>query len=96
MSRTVVDSGSAAGNEHDIAGGPQTGSIVSIAVNNVQYEIHRGRQTVAAIKTAGQVPLADDLEQIVDNKLVRLPDEGAVTIKGGEMFVSHPKDSASS
>jgi hypothetical protein len=75
---------------------PETGPLVHITVNNVQYEIHRGRQTVAAIKTAGKVPLADDLEQVIDNKLVPLADDGAVTIKGGEVFVSHPKDSGSS
>jgi hypothetical protein len=83
-------------NEHGKGDGPQTGPIVIITVNNVQREIHRGRQTVADIKTAGKVPLADDLEQVVDNKLVPLADGGAVTIKGGEVFVSHPKDSGSS
>jgi len=72
------------------------GPAVTITVNNMQYPIHRGHQTVSAIKTAGKVSLADDLEQVVDGKLVPLLDNGAVTIKGDEMFVSHPKDSASS
>ena len=72
------------------------GPNVSVTINNVEKEIHRGRQTVAEIKNAGNVPLADDLEQVIDGKLTLLPDDGAVTIKGGEVFVSHPKDSGSS
>ncbi len=75
---------------------PETGPIVEIKVNGKAYPIHRGRQTVAAIKSAGKVPLADDLEQVVDGRLVPLPDDGSVTIKGHEVFVSHPKDSGSS
>jgi hypothetical protein len=84
------------GDDHGNGDGPQTGPMVIITVNNVKLQIHRGHQTVSAIKTAGKVPLADDLEQVVDNKLVPLPDDGAVTIKGDEVFVSHPKDSGSS
>lgn len=74
---------------------PETGPTVHITVNNAQHEIHRGRQSVAAIKTAGGVPLADDLEQVQDGKLTLLPDDGAVTIKGGERFISHPKTGGS-
>lgn len=75
---------------------PQTGPEVKITINNVEKTIHRGHQTVADIKTLGGVPLADDLEQLVDGVLTLLPDGGSVTIKGGEVFISHPKDSASS
>ena len=71
---------------------PQHGPIVTIVINNNDVEVHRGRRTVAEIKQAGNVPLADDLEQIIDGKLDPLPDDGAVTIKGCEKFVSHPKD----
>lgn len=75
---------------------PQHGPTVTIKVNGIDRPIHRGRQTVEKIKNAGQVPLADDLEQVIDGKLTPLRDDGAVTIKGGEVFVSHPKDSGSS
>jgi len=74
---------------------PEEGPEVTITVNNVPRLIHRGRRTVAEIKTVGGVPQADDLAQVIDGKLVPLPDDGAVTIKGREVFVSHPKDSAS-
>lgn len=72
------------------------GPMVNITINNVKHEIHRGHQTVITIKTVGKVPLADDLEEVVDKKLIPLPDDGAITLKGGEIFVSHPKDSGSS
>lgn len=72
------------------------GPTVTISINNREYSIHRGRETVIEIKKTGNVPLADDLEQVIDGKLTPLPDDGAVTIKGGERFISHPKDSGSS
>jgi hypothetical protein len=71
-------------------------SFVQIKVNNVEYQIHRGRQTVAEIKTAAGVPLADVLNQVVNEQLVPLTDDGAITLKGDEVFISHPRDSASS
>jgi hypothetical protein len=75
---------------------PQTGPTVTITINGTEKSIHRGRQKVAEIKALGGVPLADDLEQVIDGKLVPLSDDGAVTIKGGEVFLSHPKDSGAS
>jgi hypothetical protein len=72
------------------------GPDVHITIGLNEYVIHRGSQTVVAIKTLGHVPLADDLEQIVNQQLTLLPDDGRVTIKGGEIFVSHPKDSGAS
>ena len=72
------------------------GPEVQITVNNEHPHVHRGRQTVAAIKLAGKVPLADDLVQVTNRKLEPLPDDGSVTIKGGEHFISHPKEAGSS
>lgn len=71
-------------------------SIVTITINNTGFSIHRGRQSVGEIKETGGIPKADVLDQIVEGKLVELDDNGAVTIKGGEQFISHPRDSASS
>ena len=70
--------------------------IVTIKVNTIDRDIHRGRQPVSEIKRVGEVQQADELAQVVDGKLVPLDDSGAVTIKGGEVFVSHPRDSSSS
>lgn len=75
---------------------PEHGPIVEIEVDNKLVDIHRGRRTVEEIKTAGGVPLAYDLEQVIHGKLTLLPDDGSVTIKGGEKFISHPKDSQAS
>lgn len=69
---------------------------VTITINNEEYSIHRGRQSVSEIKGIGGIPQADVLEQLIDGQLVELDDNGAVTIKGGEQFISHPRDSASS
>jgi hypothetical protein len=74
----------------------ETGPIVKITINSKPKEIHRGRNTVAEIKKLGDVPAADELEQVIGGKLTPLPDDGAVTIKGGEVFISHPRDSGSS
>ena len=75
---------------------PEKGPFVTITINNIPKRIHRGRATVAEIKALGGVPAADELEQVINGKLMPLPDDGAVTIKGGEIFISHPRDSGSS
>ena len=69
--------------------------VVGITINNVSKEIHRGRRTVVEIKTVGEVPLNHMLEQLIDGKLTPLDDNGSLVIKGGETFISHPKDGAS-
>jgi hypothetical protein len=84
--------------------GPQTGDerehrqdTVSIKINDKPVDIHRGRQTVAEIKRLGGVPAADELAQATEGQPLKpLADDGSVVIKGGEEFVSYPKDSSSS
>jgi hypothetical protein len=71
-------------------------AFVEITVDSKKVRIHRGRQTVAHIKEVGGVPKDYDLDQIVDGKLVPLGDNDSVVIKSEEVFVSHPKDGASS
>lgn len=75
---------------------PEHGPLVTIEVDNEPVQIHRGHKTVVEIKMAGRVPLAYDLEQVIHGKLILLTDDGAVTLKGGEKFISHPKDSQAS
>ena len=69
---------------------------VTITVNDVQREIHRGRQSVSEIKQIGEVPLNYMLEQLIEGKLTQLDDNGSVVIKGEEIFIGHIKDGASS
>jgi hypothetical protein len=80
------------GHGKEISQGPE----VMIRVNSTTFKIHRGHRTVSEIKTVAGVPLADDLDQVVCGKLIPLADDGALVIKGGEEFISHPKDGASS
>lgn len=71
--------------------------MVSVKVNNVPVQIHRGRQAVSEIKRLGGVPGADELAHVVEGQpLMPIADDGFVVIKGGEEFVSYPKDSSSS
>jgi len=63
--------------------------FVDITINGDSFKIHRGRRSVNEIKVVGGVPIADKLEQVIDNKLVPLEDNASVVIKGGEEFKSH-------
>jgi hypothetical protein len=69
---------------------------VSVRINDNERFIHRGRETVVEIKKVGHVPIADDLEQIINGKLEPLADDASLTIHGGEQFISHPKGAGSS
>jgi hypothetical protein len=75
---------------------PEHGPNVVITVNGNQVPIHRGHQTVAHIKQVGGVAAAEELEQIIDGVFTPLPDGGGVTLKSGEVFVSHVRASAGS
>jgi len=61
--------------------------IVTIYVNDVSVAIHRGNQTVAEIKVAGNVPSTDIL-YLMPNYEIALNDNDKLTIKGGEQFKS--------
>lgn len=67
---------------------PQPGPDVQITVDDKPIPIHRGRQTVVDIKKAAGVPLANRLDQLVNGVLTGIDQEGAITIHGGEVFVS--------
>lgn len=69
---------------------------VIIYVNNTEVHLHRGRYDVATLKRLSSVPLADDLDELVDNKLKPIPDDATVQIEGCEVFISHVKDGGSS
>lgn len=70
---------------------------VSIKVDDKAVEIHRGRQPVSEIKRLGGVAAADELALVIEGQPLKpLPDDGSMVIKGGEEFVSYPKDSSSS
>lgn len=70
---------------------PQHGEFATITVNNQPYTIHRGHETVTAIKEVAGVPTAYQLDELIDGTFTPLKDDGSVTIKGGEQFMSYPK-----
>jgi hypothetical protein len=71
-------------------------NLVEIQVDKKEFKIHRGHTTVAEIKHVAGVPAAYDLDQLIDGTLHTLPDNGALVIKGQEVFYSHPKGGSSS
>ena len=75
---------------------PGRDCTVIIYVNNTEVHLHRGRYDVATLKRLSSVPLADDLDELVDNKLKPIPDDATVQIEGCEVFISHVKDGGSS
>lgn len=68
---------------------------VSVTIGECR-ELTRGRHSVADIKKKGEIPLAFELDEVICGKLTPLPDDGFVELKGGEMFVGHPRSSCSS
>ncbi|MBL8799388.1 MAG: hypothetical protein JNM56_36230 [Planctomycetia bacterium] len=69
---------------------------VTIHVNNEEVFLHPGRYAVATLKKLAGVPLADDLDELVECQLKPVPDDATVHIRGCEIFVSHIKDGGSS
>jgi hypothetical protein len=69
---------------------------VTITVDGQAYSIHRGHQPVSAIKAAAGVAQAYQLDQDISGVLTPIDQNGAVTIKGGEIFVSYPATGSSS
>ena len=84
--------------QHGEGHGDESGRdcTVIIYVNNKEVHLHRGRYDVATLKQLSGVPLADDLDELVGNKLKHVPDNATIPIEGCEVFVSHVKDGGSS
>lgn len=64
--------------------------MVEITIKDKTYTIHRGNEKVLAIKELGGINPNHVLVQIIDGQLKDLPNDGSVTIKGGEVFKCHP------
>jgi hypothetical protein len=70
--------------------------LVSITIDGKTFEVQRGQISVVALKQLAGVPAGYELEEVRHGKLVPLKDDAKVEIEGGEQFVSHPRDGASS
>ena len=75
---------------------PDTGPIVTIYVDDKPVKIHRGSQTIAAIKQEAGVALADQLQLETGDGLQKLDQNGSITLKGDERFQSFPATGKSS
>jgi hypothetical protein len=84
--------------QHEEGHGHEAGCVctVTIYVNNKEVHLHRGRYDVPTLKKLSGVPLADDLDELVGNKLKPVPDDATIHLEGCEVFISHPKDGGSS
>jgi hypothetical protein len=69
---------------------------VTITINGKPYELHQEKASVAELKKLAGIPLADVLVKIVNGQMVPLDDNAVVELHCGEVFVSHPRDNASS
>jgi cell division protein ZapA (FtsZ GTPase activity inhibitor) len=65
---------------------------VTVTINGKFYELTPGVHTVADIKKKAAIHATDRLDQDVNNVLTPLQQDGAVTIVGGEVFVSFPAE----
>jgi len=69
---------------------------VDVHVNNHKVFLQPGHYDVPTFKKVASVPLADDLEELVNCKLKPVPDDATVHIQGCEVFISHVKDGGAS
>jgi hypothetical protein len=69
---------------------------VKITINGKTYELHQAEASVKELKHLAGIPLADVLVKIVNSKMEQLDDNAVVELHCGEVFVSHPRDNASS
>ena len=70
--------------------------MVTITINGKAYELHQEKASVKELKQLAGIPLADVLVKIVNGQMVPLDDNAVVELHCGEVFVSHPRDNASS
>ena len=75
---------------------PQTGPTVTVTVDTFPKEVHRGSWIVADFKKAVGIDASRALDEVVSGELKPLEDNQRITIKGGEVFVSHARQGGSS
>ena len=82
--------------EHSEKEHPQPGPNVTVTVDTKPKVVHRGSWIVAEFKKAVGVDETRELDQVIDGEFKPLADKDRITIKGGEILVSHvPKGGSS-
>jgi hypothetical protein len=69
---------------------------VDVYVDTRRFVLQPGPYEVATFKKVCGIPLADDLDQLVNRKLKPIADDATIDIEGCEIFISHVKDGGSS
>jgi hypothetical protein len=80
--------------EFDLKLAPQ--SLVKITLDGKLHEVFKGDYLVGAFKSKLNVPADYELDEVINGEFKALNDEAKVDIKGGEVFVSHVRQGASS
>jgi len=75
---------------------PQTGPTVTVTVDTVEKHVHRGSWVVADFKKQVGVDPTRALDEVIGGEFKPLEDNQRITIKGGEVFVSHARQGGSS
>ncbi len=75
---------------------PQPGPNVTVTVDTKPKVVHRGSWIVAEFKKEVGVDDTRELDEVIDGEFKALANTDRITIKGGEVFVSHvPKGGSS-
>lgn len=75
---------------------PDTGKMVFITVDTIRKEVKRGSYIVSELKAAVGVDASKELDEVVGGEFRQLEDNQRITIKGGEIFISHARQGGSS
>lgn len=70
--------------------------LVTVTINGNAKQIHRGSDTVTELKVLLGVDAAQELDAVIGGEFKPLEDTQRLTIKGGEIFISHARRGGSS
>lgn len=73
---------------------PEQGQV-SITINGTELKTRPGQHRGADLKRLGNVPPEYELEQVVDGRFLPVGDEDKIHLRGGEIFVGHPRNCSS-
>lgn len=74
----------------------ETHEKVRVTVDSKPKEVEAGIYLVAEFKRLVGVDPSKELEEVIEGLLVPLADDAKITIKGGEVFVSHVRHGGAS
>jgi hypothetical protein len=75
---------------------PQPGPTVTVTVDTKLKTVHRGSWIVSEFKKEVGVDAARALDEVIHGEFKPLDDTARITIKSGEIFVSHARQGSSS